>query len=233
VKSIVAKFPSESAVLVHESQSTFNDPKVACSIAYIRSKCGWLPESIKRLETQGLPLQESMDMKKIENEKLSVVKRDAGESVSTMFQAVLKRNPGFLAFTSVCLVLNGDDVDSPEDIAPEKIPLLKYAQVSSCDAERYFSAYKHILPDKRQSVTHRKYGKDSNCILCIKKSMFVPKDCKQRLLAKGNIILCDVTYFNEYTYFTKYFKGFCYVIMYMFCMMILHKSPSSSNNALV
>jgi hypothetical protein len=53
VKSIVAKFPSESAVLMHESQSAFSDPKVACSIAYIRSNFSWLPESIKCLETPG------------------------------------------------------------------------------------------------------------------------------------------------------------------------------------
>jgi hypothetical protein len=35
VKSIVAKFPSESAVLVRESQSAVSDPKVVNSIAYI------------------------------------------------------------------------------------------------------------------------------------------------------------------------------------------------------
>jgi hypothetical protein len=51
VKLIVAKFPSEPAVSMHESQSALSDPKVACSIAYIRSNFGWLPESIKRLET--------------------------------------------------------------------------------------------------------------------------------------------------------------------------------------
>jgi hypothetical protein len=57
VKSIVAKFPSEFAVLMHESQSAFSYPKVACPIANIRSNFSWLPESIKRLETQGLTQQ--------------------------------------------------------------------------------------------------------------------------------------------------------------------------------
>jgi hypothetical protein len=33
-----------------------------------------------------------------------------------------------------------DDVDLPEDMAPEKSPLLKYAPVTSCDVERSFSA---------------------------------------------------------------------------------------------
>jgi hypothetical protein len=87
---------------VHESQSAFRDPKVACSIAYIRSNFRWLPESIKRLETQGLPLLESMVIRKNASEKLGVVKGEAGESVTTKLQAVLKRTSEFLTFTSVC-----------------------------------------------------------------------------------------------------------------------------------
>jgi hypothetical protein len=39
-------------------------------------------------------------------------------------------------------VFNGDDVDPPEVIAPEKMSLLKYAHETSCDAERAFPAYK-------------------------------------------------------------------------------------------
>jgi hypothetical protein len=61
--------------------------------------------------------------------KLNVVKGEAGESVSTKLQAVLKRNPGFSAFTSVyCEVLNGDHVDPAKNIAPDKIPLINTHQ---------------------------------------------------------------------------------------------------------
>jgi hypothetical protein len=43
-------------------------------------------------------------------------------------------------------VLNGDDVDPPEDIALEKIPWLKYAPVTSCDAD---SSFYHIKDNER------------------------------------------------------------------------------------
>jgi hypothetical protein len=82
---------------------------------------------------QGFPLQEFMDITKNESEKHSVGKGEAGESVFTKFQEVLRRNSEFSTFTSVCQTLNGDDVDPPEDIVPEKIPLLKYVPVTSCD----------------------------------------------------------------------------------------------------
>jgi hypothetical protein len=58
-----------------------------------------------------------------------------------------------------CPVPNRDDVNPLEDIAPKKMSLLKYAPVTSCDAEKSSSAYKHILSDKRKSVTPKNMGK--------------------------------------------------------------------------
>jgi hypothetical protein len=92
MKSTVATFPYKSPVSVRESLSAFSDLKVDCSIVYIRSNFGGLPASIKRLGTQGLPLQESIEIMRNASEKLSAVKGEAGESVSTKFQAVLKIN---------------------------------------------------------------------------------------------------------------------------------------------
>jgi hypothetical protein len=60
-----------------------------------------------------------MDIMKNASEKLSVVKGDSGESVSTKLQAVPKKIPGFPTFTSVCQALNGDDVEPFEDIVSE------------------------------------------------------------------------------------------------------------------
>jgi hypothetical protein len=54
-----------------------------------------------------------MGIMKNSSEKLSVVEEETGESVSTKFEVVLKRNLEFLTFTSVCPVLNGEDVDPP------------------------------------------------------------------------------------------------------------------------
>jgi hypothetical protein len=42
-----------------------------------------------------------MDIMKNASEKLSVVRGEAGESVSTKLQMVLIENPGFFMFTSV------------------------------------------------------------------------------------------------------------------------------------
>jgi hypothetical protein len=60
VKSDVATFHAESAVAVRESQTAFSEPEIACSMAYVRSNFGWIPDSINKLETTGISLQESM-----------------------------------------------------------------------------------------------------------------------------------------------------------------------------
>jgi hypothetical protein len=69
-----------------------------------------------------------------------------------------------------------NDEDLPEDNAPEKIPLLKYAPVTSCNVEITFSAYKHILSHKRQSITPE--NMENILFFLHKNSMIVPKDCK-------------------------------------------------------
>jgi hypothetical protein len=124
---------------------------MTCSIAYIRNNIGWRLESVKRLETQGLPLQKSMDTMKNASEKLSFVKDEAGESVSIKLQAIIKRNPGFSTITSSCQVHNGE-------IVPEKNPFLKYARVTSSDEERSFSDYKQNISDKGQSMPTENMG---------------------------------------------------------------------------
>jgi hypothetical protein len=65
VKSVVATFHAETAVAVRESQTTFSE-----HMAYVRSNFGWIPHSIKKLETTGLSLQESMDI--LENAEVKV-----------------------------------------------------------------------------------------------------------------------------------------------------------------
>jgi hypothetical protein len=154
VKSVVATFHAQSAVAVRESQAAFSEPKIACSMACVCSNCAWIPDSIKKLETTGLSLQESMDILENAEVKLSAVRGETGEKVYTKFQAVLKRNPGYSIFMAVRKILDAEDTtDPPEDVSPGKFHVLKFAPVTSCDVERSFSAYKRILFDRQLSMT--------------------------------------------------------------------------------
>ncbi|KAJ4451509.1 hypothetical protein ANN_02973 [Periplaneta americana] len=101
VKSILEMFSSQSALSVHEAQAAFREPNMKCSLAYITSNFGWIPEKIKKLESSGLSLQESMDILEDVKQKLSTVKGEVGINVSRKFQAVIDRNPPTL-LSSLC-----------------------------------------------------------------------------------------------------------------------------------
>lgn len=78
------------------------------------------------------------------SETLSVAKGEVGERVSTKLQVLFKKKLWVFNIYH-CLsstVLNEDDVFAPENITPEKIPLLKYEPVTSCDAESNFFSLK-------------------------------------------------------------------------------------------
>jgi hypothetical protein len=98
VKSDVATFHAESAVAVRESQTAFSEPEIACSMAYVRSNFGWIPDSINKLETTGISLQESMCFLENAEVKLSAVRGETGEKDYIKFQAVLKKESRLFHF---------------------------------------------------------------------------------------------------------------------------------------
>jgi hypothetical protein len=69
------------------------------------------------------------------------------------FQAVLKRNVCYSTFMAIRKILDGEDTDPLEDISTGKFHLLKFAPMTSCGIERYFSAHKRILSCWRLSTT--------------------------------------------------------------------------------
>jgi hypothetical protein len=71
-----------------------------------------------------------MDILENAEVKLSAVRGETGEKVYRKFQAVLKRNPGYSTFMSVCKILDREDTDAPEDISHGKFHLLKFAPVT-------------------------------------------------------------------------------------------------------
>lgn len=153
VKSVVETLSPDSAVSVSESLSAFNNSKVICSVSYIKTHFGWLPDSIKKLETAGLTLQEAIGIVEEAVNKLNAVQGEVGDKVSTKLNAVLNRNPGYSTLHTIYRICNGETVESIENILPSTIPLYKYAPVTTCDVERSFSIYKNILSDRRQSMS--------------------------------------------------------------------------------
>lgn len=65
----------------------------------------------------------------------------------------LARNPGFETIFRISEVLRGQIVKEPKTIKACCLSEFKCATITSCDAERSFSACKLILCDKRRQLT--------------------------------------------------------------------------------
>ena len=63
--------------------------------------------------------------------------------------------------SSVNKYLQGDSVDLPQEISPEFVSSYKYCSMTSVDVERSFSAYKHILTNRRHKFTRNTWGRSS------------------------------------------------------------------------
>ena len=153
VKSVMENFSSDPAVCVSESLLAFNSDKVLLSVSYIASHFSWLPNSIKKLETSGMVLQEAVKIMEDAVQKVSVVPGEVGSVVSTKMQSVLNKNPGYPTLVTLSRLFNGENVEPPKSIIPSRIPLYKYAPLTSCEVERSFSIYKNILSDRRLCMT--------------------------------------------------------------------------------
>lgn len=104
---------------------------------------------MKKLEIIGLPLTESTDLVTTVTENLKTVTGDYEEKVTHKMESVLKRNVHFSVLLKISKILKGEHVKGPREVLAHHWGKFKYAPITLCDVERFFSAYKLILTDKR------------------------------------------------------------------------------------
>ena len=141
-----------------DSALTTKNSKVFSSVSYIANHFSWLPDSIKKLETSCMPLQEAVGIMEDAVQVVSVVPGEVGGVVSTKLQSLLNNNPGYSNLVILSCLFSGEIVESPENSITSTIPLYKYAELTSCEVERFFSIYKNILSDKTL-LDNRTFGK--------------------------------------------------------------------------
>ena len=120
---------------------------------------GFLPEIIKKMEEEGLTVQESMGLldearAKIE-ELVGSDKLEAEwcERLKSKFESVVTKNPDIKIITDMVQSLKMGDKVGPH------MELLKYCPITSVDVERSFSRYKKVLTDDRHRLLKENISK--------------------------------------------------------------------------
>jgi hypothetical protein len=124
------------AVAIRKAKQAFNDASVVHQLAYIQSNFAIIPQSIKTLETAGLPLSESLN--ELEKVKTTLARAEGpiGETIPKKLKKVLEDNPGIGKLVGIAKLLIGEEAEI--GMAPNLIAAHKYAPVTSCDVERSF-----------------------------------------------------------------------------------------------
>jgi hypothetical protein len=80
-------------------------------------------------------------------------------------ERVILKNTGLETIYHLYQVLSGKNISIsfPINFTTELIPHYKYVPLTSCDVERTFSMYKHILSDKRHSLSVDNIEKNIFC----------------------------------------------------------------------
>lgn len=151
----LAKFVNEldavDARCIRQSQLAIANPRVRLDLAFIKSNFACIPEAIKKLEAQGLPLAESIRIFSSIKTNLEAIPR---REFLNKYITVLNKNNGLTLVSKISHILEGNALQENDDfinrLSPDELSSFKFAPLTSCDVERSFSAYKRILEDTRR-----------------------------------------------------------------------------------
>lgn len=144
LNGVVESFIPEEAEAIGAAQMQFFDPGQAHFMD--------LPNAIKELESQGMPVVQSLEIvAKIRND-FDHMSGPIGDQIRKKMKAVFHSNPGFDTISRIALILSGGYTDYIE-LPPDAIASFKYAPIHTCNVERYFPSYKMISADNRSRFT--------------------------------------------------------------------------------
>jgi len=118
--------------------------------------------AITHLETQGILLNEAIQIVDNVIEKLKEIKVPKGVIIYNKLKQIIEKNEGFQTLSKISKIMSGEETITdglPEDLQVNDFIHFKYAPISSVDVERSFSVYKNILTDNRRSFMFENLSK--------------------------------------------------------------------------
>jgi hypothetical protein len=131
-------------------------------LAFIQSNFTVIVTAIKKLETQGLSMNESAMIFNKVYEALEDTPGQIGVVLREKYRYVVANNPDISTISKIGTVLDGENVPN-FTMSPNLLAHYKYAPLTSCDVERSFSRYKSILTDNRTSFLSQNLEKHLIC----------------------------------------------------------------------
>ncbi|KAL3109394.1 hypothetical protein niasHT_015239 [Heterodera trifolii] len=135
VKEVVNSFDPSDASCVSESQSCFT-LSTWQDLAYIHTNFGNLCPAIAKLESQGLSINESMEIFADVHNQLDKAAGEKAEIIRQKISYIVSKNPSFDQIAKFCQILSGKNVDC--DVPPTLIPYIDHSVITFLRSKKRF-----------------------------------------------------------------------------------------------
>lgn len=150
IKELIMDLEEVNNQAIKKCQALFKKETLGAELAFIQSNYEFVSRIILNLETQGMPLNESVGLIEEFQTGVKKVNGKVGQIINKKFYEVLEKNHGYILLSKTAKIIGGYLSDQI-NIEPNLISKFKYAPITSVDVERSFSRYKQILSDRRRN----------------------------------------------------------------------------------
>lgn len=159
IKNVILEITAD-CIALENCKKIVTSTELPQNLLYIKSNYSFVSSSIRKLETQGMSLSESVEIVDEFDMLCKKVKGTIGNSIYDKFKQVINKNAGYLKLKNVKKILEGETVnDFDFNFSLECIAKLKNAPITSVDVERSFSISKHMYSDRRQNFLLHNFEK--------------------------------------------------------------------------
>lgn len=130
---------------IRTAQETFAKCEIKSELAYIKNNFALIIRRLKTMETQGLELNESVEIEDVVMAKMEGLQRKEFPKKIVDFH----RNVGFKTVQDIRNVLYKGNTSDIECV--NKLTSAEFAPMTSIDVERSFSSYKLVFSERRKS----------------------------------------------------------------------------------
>jgi exonuclease VII small subunit len=140
-----------NAVSVENAQNLIRSTLLKNNLVYTYSNTKFLANSIIKLESQNLSLNDSLDIVNNTVRKLKEAPGKVGIKIKKKVKQVLSKNCGLKTIKAIANVYNSSNTQTCHDFSSAELGACKFAPLTSDDLERSFSRYKNVL----RPIRHR------------------------------------------------------------------------------
>lgn len=157
IRTILEKLDADDAVSIKEAKKYISKAGIERDLAYIKSNFTILTVSITKLQEQGLPLAEAINVFENVEKVFETLQGPIGKAVFNKLNNVTHKNVGLKILKNISNILSSITMNTalepglPEDFSTDDLVYFKFAPITSVDIERSFSMYKTLLSNNRRS----------------------------------------------------------------------------------